>query len=254
MLRRIGVLTSLAVVAVMFAGVSSAQAQTAGVCVFTGLSGTLKAGDGTHTPANNENHGIENIQADVSRGLAGSFGLDVERGSYQFSTGAPAAADCVGLLNGVPTVALDTTITSNGFYDNIVCGTGFAHDLDSSGTTFAALNVGPNAGQDDAGYEIPFVAGNGPLLIGPDGKPPLAALTELLPADNIEGGAHGVHAADSNGGTAMHGNVVSDFVGTGAVHIAAVAPDNCGTANDEGTLNDTDSFEVTGFFVGVKTS
>jgi hypothetical protein len=56
-----------------------------------------------------------------------------------------------------------------------------------------------------------------------------------------------VHAPDGNAG-GMHGSVDSDFVGTGFVHITPQAPDNCATANDEGTFNDTDGFEVIGYF------
>ena len=240
MLRRIGVLASLAVVAAMFAGVSTAQAQvppTAGVCIFTGLSGQLQPG-------------IENAVPDVNDLL-----VDVERGTYNFG----GSGTCAGLLNGVPTTG-SFPITSAGSYDNIVCGTGFAHDLDGSGTTLAALGVDAN---NPAGYEIPFVAGNGPLLIGPEDKPALAGATDVLGGVT---GVEGTHPADGKAGTgtsSLHGDVRSNYVGAGAVNIipgtngplSGQPPnENCTepAGFQPGEDGDTDQFAVTGFFVGAK--
>src|SRR6185503_10160527 len=83
MLRRIGVLTSLAVAATMFAGIASAQAQvTVGACVFEGLAGTL-------------NPGIQDAVPDI----LSLNPLDTEQGDYTFSTGATAGATCAGLFD-----------------------------------------------------------------------------------------------------------------------------------------------------------
>lgn len=232
MLRRIGVLASLAVMATMFAGISSAQAQTAGVCIFTGLSGQLQA-NGAAVGTGIQNADLDFQQAATLNGAP----LDVERGSYNFG----GSGTCAGVLNGAPQTGT-FPITSSGNYDNIVCGTGFAHDLDGNGTNLAALGVSPT---NPAGYEIPFVAGNGPLLIGPGGKPALAAVTDLLPP---EAGSVGTHPHDGAASAGIHGNVVSNYVGVGAVNILPTSPDNCATSAD----GDTDQFNVTGFFVGAK--
>ena len=227
MLRRIGVLTSLAVVAVMFAGVSSAQAQTAGVCVFTGLSGQL-------TP------GIEDASADDGV-------IDIERGSYNFTSGGTTPdvpATCAGVFDGTPQVD-QVDITSNGFYDNIVCGTGWAHDLDGSGTTVTGLTTGISIGPNEAGYEIPFVAGNGPLLIG--GPTATVDASELLPADP----GRGSHST-ATGLDATHAGVSSSFTGVGFVHITpdSAQGDNCVASTGDA---ETDAFEVAGFFVAAET-
>jgi hypothetical protein len=230
----------------MFAGVSSAQAQTAGVCIFDGLSGKLDDGHG---------HGIQNAQFDAS--------IDIERGSYSFATGGGVGAIeavCAGVFAGEPEVDINAEISSNGFYDNIICGTGFAHDLDGSGTVIGGTteSVPPVLDSNTisisgAGYEIPFVAGNGPLLIGPNGKPALAALTEQNPpfAPDTHAPTHGPDGAPGTGPpSGMHGDVVSAFTGVGAVHITPRAPDNCVNAAAEADgFNDTDEFLVSGFFV-----
>ena len=259
MLRRIGVLTSLVVVAVMFAGISSAQAQipNTGICIFEGLSGTLNAGTSAHGA---HGHGIQNIASDI----ANLTPNDVERGSYNFTTaGGAATAVCAGVFNGAPVVEPNASITSDGFYDNILCGNGFAHDLDGDGTVVAGttdpnLQIGPG----EAGYEIPFHGGEGPLFIGPDGKSPLAAHTDNLPPDNQpgSGGLHGDHDPDGNQGppppaNPRHGNVVSAYTGIGWVAIEPQLPDNCVNAQnpEAGNLDqfgDTDGFTVQGFFVG----
>jgi len=266
MLRCIGVLASLAVVAAMLAG--TAQAQTTVTCVFTGLSGTLNAGTSAH---GSHGHGIQNAQDDAL-----DPATDVERGSYNFQTGPPAAATCGGTFNGIPVPATTAVITSSGFYDNIVCGTGFAHDLDGSGTsiTAGAIVISPALG-DHFGYEIKFKEGEGKLWIGPDGKPSKAGATELLPPDldaTYPGGVHGVHDQDgaspsSAGWGLMHGDVVSNWIGDGHVDIkpgpsSAVPPpaqDNCvnqvnetGVDNVAPGYNDTDQFRVTGYFTATK--
>lgn len=142
MLRRIGVLTSLAVTAAMFAGVSSAQAQyEQAACVFTGLSGAL----------------VDPIPPPPA-GLG-------QVGSYDFT----GRANCAATLTGGGQITPDadgenTTITSAGTYDNIACGTGWAYDLGGDGSTV----VDPDAGApiSNIGYEIFFGGGNGNLVIG----------------------------------------------------------------------------------------
>ena len=239
MLRRIGVLASLAVVAAMFAGVPSAQAQTtAGVCVFTGLAGGL-------TP-------IPNITADVGT-------PDIERGTYSFSTAGGGTAACAGVFAGAPDVVTteDGTlgIDSDGYYDNIYCGTGWAHDLNGSDTTVRVRATTLNT----VGYEIPFVAGVGPLIIGPDDAPATAAASELITAGDHTGHvtANDVGDEDQSHGTPTDGKD-SKFVGGGGVVISAgsgepptVPHDNCFNADDGDSLpNHTNEFLVAGFFVG----
>lgn len=216
MLRRIGVLASLAVVAAMFMGVTSANAAVgdAGVCVFDGLSGTL-------------NPSIPGIANDP--GL-----IDVERGSYNFHTGGATGglgAVCAGAFGGSLDVG-PVTINSDGYYDNILCGTGFAHDLDGAQTTIAGTGVlGTSINISGAGYEIPFVAGVGPLLIGPG--PSLAGL--------VTPGTH----AGASGADATHGAKSSDWAGAGLVQIAPVNATTGGCV-----IQDVSEFEVRGLFVG----
>jgi hypothetical protein len=203
---------SLALVATMFASVSSAQAKTA-VCVFDGLSGQL-------TPP------IESIQEDLT---TPTTPLDIERGGYNFSG---SAAVCAGTFPG--NVATGVSITSGGSYDNIYCGTGFAHDLDGSDTNVGApVSAGIDEDGKRVGYEIPFVGGTGPLLIGPNGKPPLAGATDLLPPDP---GNNPANHADA------HNPVQSGYTGAGVVNIVPEMPGNCVTTA-------VDQFHVAGFFV-----
>ena len=221
MLRRIGVLASLAVMATMFAGVQSASAQTAGVCVFEGLAGTL-------TPA------IPNALADLS--------LDVEQGEYVY-TGNTAV--CAGVFDGAPQVATNVSINSEGYYDNLLCGTGTAHDADGDKTTVSGNGIDVTG----AGYQIPFIGGVGPLLIGPSGAPNIGG---LLPG----GGAHS-DATDPDPQDMAHAPVSGDYTGLGVVQITpgqglpTPDRDNCITPAGipPGGDGDTDSFEVKGFFV-----
>jgi len=216
MLRRIAVLASLAVVGAMFVGGTTANAAVgdAGVCVFTGLAGGL-------TP------GIQDISNDP--GL-----IDVEQGNYTFATtgGTAQVATCAGVFGGAPQVQ-NVSITSNGKYDNILCGTGFAHDLSGANTHVTA----PGIDITNAGYEIPFVAGVGPLVIGPG--PSLAGLvTGVLPKDPVDADNH------------AHPAKTSDWLGAGLVQITpgtsvGLGQDNC-VSND----GRTDAFQVKGFFVG----
>ena len=267
MYRLIGVLTSLVVVAVMFAGVSPAQAQieTSVTCVFEGLSGTLNAGTSAHGV---HGHGIQNIGSELNRGEL----LDIERGSYSFTTeGGAAEAVCAVEFNGLALVEDNATITSDGFYDNILCGTGFAHDLTGDGTEISNgtwLQIGPG----ELGYDIWFKKGVGDLIIGPDGRPSYAGLTETLPPDQ-QVAAHGAHDPDADtdgdgtveGGEGMHGDIESEYTGDGLVVIEAgnqtlptipgVTPqdDNCRNERDPeaGNLDqfgDTDDFQVEGYF------
>ena len=228
MLRRIGVLASLAVVAAMFAGTSSAQA-TAGVCVFEGLAGTLEPD-------------IPPISADLSP--------DFEQGAYEY-TGSTAA--CAGEFGGEPEVSAEVQIDSAGLYDNILCGTGFAHDVDGSDTTVEGTSlVGPpvdangedtiSIGPGEAGYEIAFVAGVGALRIGApgdDGHPSLSAVAPAHPpADPM------VSDPDED-----HDSITSDYTGAGIVQISpGTGPE---TAVDQNCLvNDpVSAFQVAGFFV-----
>ena len=249
MLRRIGILASLAVVAAMFAGVQSAQAQgpTAGVCVFSGLAGGL-------TP-------IPNITADTAT-------PSVERGTYSFSTAGGGTAACAGVFEGTAGVATTPnglTIDSEGYYDNIYCGTGWAHDLNGNGTFVRITQTippSPGATITGAGFEIPFVAGVGPLLIGPDDAPATAAASELIPPSGDDDHSSHVTADDVGTEDENHGPLGGDgkdsaYVGGGAVVISAgrgepptVPHDNCFNQDNGNSLpNHTNEFLVAGFFV-----
>jgi hypothetical protein len=230
MLRRIGVLASLAVFATMlFGSVQSANAATAGVCVFTGLAGNL-------TPA------IPNAIPDISD----LNPLDVEKGSYSYSSaGGGGTALCAGVAGTTVVPPTAATILSNGGYDNIICGTGFAHDAngDASSISAGALSLGGSG--DPGGYQIPFVGGVGPLLIGPNGAPNLGV---VLTGPNAADGA---------------ATITSNYIGTGLVQItpgsdadSPTSRDNCvspaGTTGPFSNDGNTGSFQVKGFLVGGK--
>jgi hypothetical protein len=217
--------------------------------VFDGLSGKLSDG--------HPGHGIENAQFDAS--------LDIERGSYSFSTGGGVGtiqAVCAGVFAGEPEIDLNAQIISNGFYDNIICGTGFAHDLDGDNTIIGGVTDTPNVppvldgGEaytlGNIGYEVPFIDRDGPLLIGPDGKIPLAGLTEagIWPFGNdTHAPLHGADGVAGGPFSAQHGLVDSDYTGRGDVHITPRSPDNCFNAfAEDGVFNDTDEFLVSGHF------
>ena len=207
MRRRVGVLASLLVVAAMFAGVSTAQAQTE-VCVFEGVAVL--------------DPGIQNISDD----LGDPDPFDIEQGEYIFD------GECAG--TGVE-------IHSDGYYDNILCGSGFAHDLDGSGTAVGVLG--------GWGYEILFAGGVGALFIGPDGRDPL--VNQLSGDLGIADGDHQGGAATAGDADHNHSAVESGFTGHGAVWITPGAgphpspQQNC-TFSSSGT---TDQFRVHGFFV-----
>ena len=209
MLRRIGVLTSVAVVAAMFAGVPSAHAQTAGVCLFTGVSGEL-------TPD------IQSIESD----LLALTPLDIERGNYNFFAGGivDGNAPCSGDLSA--------NFATQGSYDNILCGTGFWHDLDGSHTWTTATGG-------RIGYEIPFVAGQGPMLIGPKGgRPSLVSLTAILGTDTVNSAAQQ---------DPFNRPVTGDFTGTGFVNIV---PQNFIPELGQSCYSQpVNRFVVTGFFI-----
>ena len=238
MLRRIGVLASLAIVATMFASVSAAQAQTAGVCVFEGLTGNL-------TPA------IEGAVEDATTGPDGTAALplvDIEQGSYTFQTGSTAGAICAGLEGGAPFItnpANPATINSAGNYDNIVCGTGFAHDLNGDGTSIngqdllSGRTVSLGGPADPAGYEIAFAGGVGALRIGPGGTP---SIVGAAAAAYSAVGVLGTWTAPS--GHEAHGNLVSNYTGAGVVQIT---PDPFPAANCVTTA--APDFQVKGAFV-----
>jgi len=214
MRRRVGVLASLLVVAAMFAGVSTAQAQTE-VCVFEGVAVL--------------DPGIQNISDD----LGDPDPFDIEQGEYIFD------GECAG--TGVE-------IHSDGYYDNILCGSGFAHDLDGSGTAVGVLG--------GWGYEILFAGGVGALFIGPAGRDPL--VNQLSGDLGIPDGDHqdvDPPEDDPDNADHVHGPVESGFTGHGAVWITpgdgsvppSEDPDNC-ISSDDGT---TDQFRVAGYFVAL---
>ena len=145
MLRRIGVLTSLAVTAAMFASVSTASATPGdefAVCVFDGLSGALQP------PISNLpsplQHGTYNFQ-----GRGNCAGRDEQGDVLQPSAGGT-----------------NVTITSAGDYDNIQCGTGWAYDTGGDASTTVTPDNSAFPTIQGVGYEITFVGGTGPLRIG----------------------------------------------------------------------------------------
>ena len=86
--------------------------------------------------------------------------------------------------------------------DSVLCGTGVAHDVDGDQTTVF--------GGDGLGYEIPFIAGVGPLLIGPTGAPSIAWLSGT--------GAH-FDPTDPDPEDAIHAPVSGDYTGLGVMQI-----------------------------------
>ena len=197
--------------------------QTPSVCVFTGLSGSL-------TPD------IQSIESD----LLALTPLDVERGDYNFSTGAPLNTACAGEFNGNPRVEQSGTIVSHGSYDNILCGTGFAHDLDGDGTavSFASGN-GIGGSADPIGYEIPFIAGQGPMLIGPKGDRP--SLVQLATGNPLLTSTDTVNSGPQQ--DPFRRPVGGNYTGVGFVNIVPVnLPGGCQS-------QPVDQFTVTGFFI-----
>jgi hypothetical protein len=248
----------LAAVAVTMAAASAAQAQ-AGVdltCIVNG-NATVEAGLSTHW---GDGHGVQNVSDDITDFPAG---LDVERGGYNFTATEMNEFACSGTLQGTVFAGITGTLHSEGYWDMLTCGTGYAHDLDGSNTSMTFLNglvtLG-TGGNGVIGYEITFNAGTGHLRVGPDGAPSQAGMFEALPADSdptYPGGVHGKHDADGDavrgsslGWSAMHDDMDSTFTGTGSINITPTAPDNCATAQSEGTTNynDTDAFDVAGSF------
>jgi hypothetical protein len=248
MFSRVAGLASLTVVAALFVGAPTVQAQTGLTCVFSGQSGHL-------------NPDIQSIASDNPLGdPQGPF--DIETGDYDFA----GTGSCGGMVRNIPVVMANATFTSVGSYDNIKCGTGFAHDLDGSGTNISAVNllggntvgIGPaTVGGTNIGYEIFFRGSAGDLVIGPDGRNPTVNLVEpLLPDDNDADGAGPdidrttVH---SDSGRRPHPAVDSDYSGSGHVHIVPGAvPAPAGNGNPaDGNCIDTsvDQFKVNGYFV-----
>lgn len=147
MLRRIGVLASVAVTAAMFVGVTSAQADPSGgvSCLFRGMSVQVSSPIGP-PPAD--------------------IGL-----SYSFAFSGPG--DCAGVVGGqvlIPEGDADGNvgIASSGDYNNVVCSTGWMWD--SSTSANPSTTITPNADLTariaDFDYEIFFVAGHGHMRIG----------------------------------------------------------------------------------------
>lgn len=220
MVRRIGVIASSAVLAGMAIGSAPAQAQTDAVCVFEGLVGTV-------TPS------IPNALPDALDGNP----LDWEQGSYSFSGTAACAGAWAGSFEVEPTFR----INSQGYYDNLICGTGFAHDGDGSSTTMSSGRVTLSG----IGHQIDFVNGHGELYIGPTGAPSHA---RAAGAPNHVG---------ATGSDAFHGPISSAYVGRGDVEITPgrdsdppAARDNCMTSagTPPGGDGNTGSFEVKGHF------
>jgi hypothetical protein len=112
------------------------------------------------------------------------------------------------------------TITSNGDYDNLVCGTGWAYDLGGDTTTTVTPDDSSFPTIQGVGYEIVFAGGTGPMRIG-------------------EGSA----TAPSALGQPLAGN----YVGAGVVNIL---PDNAPPAVGCATAP-VDQFVVNGGFAGV---
>ena len=113
--------------------------------------------------------------------------------------------------------AAEVQIDSAGLYDNILCGTGFAHDLDGSDTTVEGTSlVGPSVdadsisiGRGELGHEIAFVAGVGALRIGAPGDNGHHWLSSVAPR-------HG----DKSDPDEWHDRISSEYTGTGIVQIA----------------------------------
>jgi len=225
MLRRIGVLASLAVVAAMFAGTSSAQA-TAGVCVFEGLAATLEPD-------------IPPIKTED---------LLLEQGAYEY-TGSTAA--CAGEFGGEPEVSAEVQIDSAGFYDSLLCGTGFWHDLDGSHTVVAGTSlVGPPVDADGAdtisigpgelGHEIAFVASVGALRIGAPGDDGHRSLSSR---------AGGFHPQAAGTRDENHGPISSEYTGVGIVQISPGTGPETALSQNCIAGDDVSAFQVAGFFV-----
>jgi hypothetical protein len=209
MYRRMAVLASLAVMATMFVGSSTASAAEV-ACVFTGVAGNL---------VDNQNGaaGIPSIQKDLTNPAyqTAADPRDIEVGTYNYS----GAATCAGTVNGqtLTAAANNATITSAGVYNNELCGTGWALDDGQPSQTSVTASVTPSgtATAVNIGYEIRFVAGNGQLEIG----------------DKAASGAPN-HT----------GSIASDWTGTGAVHIQPKGG-NCGNS-DVNAFDVSGSFEA----------
>jgi hypothetical protein len=212
MYRRMAVLASLAVMATMFVGSSTASAASGDTfaCVFTGVAGNL---------VDNQNGaaGIPSIQKDLTNPAyqTAADPRDIEVGTYNYS----GEATCAGTINGLTLTSApnNADIVSAGVYNNELCGTGWAlDDGQPSQTTVTADVVTPPGGRttaDNIGYEIRFLGGNGPLEIG----------------DKAASGAPN-HT----------GSISSDYTGSGAVHIQ---PKGGNCAN-----SDVNAFDVSGSF------
>lgn len=218
MYRRIAVLASLAVVGAMFVGSTTANAavgDAAGACVFTGLAGNL-------TDDVNGAEGIDSIRDDISDIATNPLTVaDIEHGTYDYS-GPAFCAGKFGTATILPNAdgSPNANISSKGEYHNVLCGTGYASDATGDETTITSGTTVV----EDVGYEIPFVAGNGPLHIG-------TGLDSTNPFDEA--------------GTQITGA----YAGTGAVHIT---PDDDLDLNDGGdncATVDTNEFQVAGAFV-----
>jgi hypothetical protein len=207
MYRRIAVVASLAVVAAMFVGSSTASAQSAGGCVFTGLAGNL-------VDDQNGSAGLPSIQKDLTDPAYASpeDPQDYEHGTYSYA----GPATCAGVFNGqtVAPGANNATISSEGFYDNALCGTGYALDPAGTGTTIASTDSSGNPiSVTGVGYEIQFAGGHGPLFIGTNAE-----------------------SRDPE----HDGLITGDYSGNGVVQIRPKGG-NCGTT-------DVNAFDVAGSF------
>ena len=251
MLRRIGVIASFAVTAAMFAGIQGAQAQDAGIaCIFHGVPGGW-------TP-------IPNKTADTVT-------PSVERGTYSFSTDGGGFAVCgvegAGIFVGVASTATGSlTLESDGYYDNVYCGHKlWMHDLNGNDSSIQirpggfTVPPGRTITITGWGYEIPFVGGEGPMLIGADDEPATAAFSEFITA-----GDHSAHVSAFDVGTEDQGHGPfggdgrdSRYEGRGEVEITPGSGepptqprDNCFNQDDgDGLPNHTNEFQVAGHFV-----
>ena len=235
--RTLGSLFVIGVICAIGATAPAAGAAAGDVvyCTFEGLAGNL-------TPA------IPNVGRDAADGNP----FDIEQGSYNFNGDGTCAGKLGATVFG-PSQAFpqNASIVSNGLYDNIVCGSGAAHDQAGTGTTIVMKpgSVGGGVAFANVGYEIIFWEGDGRLLIGS--------------GTNYSGqiGDGMGSATGKKGPPHSHHPVAGSWAGSGHVHITpgdrsnAPAqppndPDNCGEDGTVDTDGDggTDTFEAAGAF------
>ena len=223
MYRRTAVLASLSVLGAMLFSGPAAQADTGDivVCQFQGLSGQL-------VPE------IIDIQSDLTEDITSQGGPDIERGAYSYGGGAT----CAGReADGTAAVDDGVTITSDGTYSNLYCGTGLASDFGGTGTDVIFSN--PDV-DDVTGipYTVAFVSGTGPLVVGVG-----ATLNEGNVVPNIAGPGTDVNPDPTR------------YAGAGLVNIVpkGLVDDPQGHPNGNCANDPVNEFEVTGGFIAVGT-